>query len=120
MWPLMPYDKIEVAPSKKKGWEPLLYQFHTKLRCIVHHLQPSQDLLKFNVGLIIFMWDVKSSEQSSGGLSHEITQLWLSWGDCSGGDCPGIDCPVTYCRKPAGIKLTQINVQVGLFRARAS
>src|SRR6218665_4167642 len=63
-----------------------LYQCHTTLRCIVHHLQPSQHLLSFNVGLIIFpckrivdeevTGDVKSSEQSSGVLIHKVTELF--------------------------------------------
>src|SRR6218665_549930 len=60
---------------------------------IGRHLQHSQHLLKFNVGLIIFLcavivgeeavWDVKSSEQSSDGLRHGITQLFHMYACCS-------------------------------------
>src|SRR6218665_1560528 len=71
-----------------------LYKCHTTLRRIVHHLQPSQHLLSFNVGLIIFpckrivdeevTGDVKSSEQSSGVLIHKVTELFHLYVCCSG------------------------------------
>src|SRR6218665_1773973 len=75
-----------------------LYQYHTTLRYIVHHLQPSQHLLSFNVDLIIYpcarieneevMGDVKSSEQSSGVLRHKVTKLFHLYVCCSENNAP--------------------------------